>query len=296
MQETKMTGARFLFVTLLNLLITVAEIAGGLVSGSLALLSDAFHNLGDSLSIVLGYVAQRISGKQQNRQRTFGYRRAEILAAFVNGLFLIGVSVVLMVEAARRFMKPEPINGDIMLIVAVIGLLANLISAILMHRGAEESLNIKATYLHVLADALSSIAVIIGGVLIVVFNITWIDPLLTLLVSFYIIYETWPVIHDSISILMQTAPQLDYDAIAADITTIPGVIRVHHIHAWLIDENKVVFSAHVNMQDVMLSEAEQTVAQIRDLLVQKYHLCHVTIQPEVHHGANDALFVNKDRL
>ena len=295
-QEEQMTGMRFLFVTVLNLLITVAEIVGGLLSGSLALLSDAFHNLGDSLSIVLGYVAQRISGKPQNRQRTFGYRRAEILAAFVNGLFLIGVSIVLMVEAARRFAKPEPINGDIMLIVAVIGLAANLLSAVLMHHGSKDSLNIKATYLHVLADALSSVAVIVGGILIVLFDITWVDPLLTLLVSFYIIYETWPVIHETVQIFMQTAPKLDYDQIAADIVEIPGVLRVHHIHAWLIDENKIVFSAHVNMKDVKLSEVEKTVAQISSLLTERYHICHVTIQPEVHHGETDALFVNKDKV
>ncbi|GEK29676.1 cation diffusion facilitator family transporter [Furfurilactobacillus siliginis] len=295
-ENETMTGLRFLFVTTLNLIITVAEIIGGVLSGSLALLSDAFHNLGDSLSIVLGYVAQRIGGRPQNSQQTFGYRRAEILAAFVNGLFLIGVSLVLMFEAAQRFMKPEPINGGIMLTVAVIGLLANVISALLMHHGAKDSLNIRATYLHIMADALSSVAVIVGGIIIVFFNLTWVDPLLTLLVSFYIIYETWPVIRDTVKILMQTAPDLDYDQIAADIKTIPGVIRVHHIHAWQIDENKVVFSAHVNLKDVQLSVAEETVASIKAMLMDKYHICHVTIQPEVHHGETDALFVDKDRL
>ncbi|GKT02739.1 cation diffusion facilitator family transporter [Furfurilactobacillus sp. WILCCON 0119] len=295
-ENEQMTGTRFLFVTVLNVLITIAEIVGGLFSGSLALLSDAFHNLGDSFSIVLGYAAQKISGKPQNKQRTFGYRRAEILAAFVNGLFLMGVSAVLMVEAARRFMNPEPINGGIMLTVAVIGLIANLLSAVLMHHGSKDSLNIKATYLHVLADALSSVAVIIGGILIVLFHISWVDPLLTLLVSLYIIYETWPVIHETVSILMQTAPELDYDQLAADIVAVPGVLRVHHIHAWLIDENKIVFSAHVNMEDVKLSVAEETVAQIRDMLTKKHGICHVTIQPEVHHGEKDALFVDKDAL
>ena len=155
MNKREINGRRFLAVTLLNATITVVEIIGGVVSGSLALLSDAFHNLGDSLSIVMGYVAQTISGRPENSRRTFGYRRAEILSAFLNALFLIVMSIFLIVEAIQRLEKPTHINGRVMLIVAVVGLIANLLSAVLLHEGSHDSLNIKATYLHVLSDSLS---------------------------------------------------------------------------------------------------------------------------------------------
>ena len=151
--EEKITGKRFLAVTLLNVLITIVEIIGGLISGSLALLSDAFHNMGDSFSIVLGYFAQHIGGRPETRKRTYGYRRAEILSALTNSLLLIIIAIFLIGEAIQRLDHPQHINGGIMLIVAIVGLLANLASALLLHSGSHNSLNVKATYLHVLSDA-----------------------------------------------------------------------------------------------------------------------------------------------
>ena len=280
MERPNVSKQRFLIVTLLNVLITVVEIIGGVVSGSLALLSDAFHNLGDSISIVLGYFAQVISGRPENRRRTYGYRRAEILSAMANSIFLIVVSIALIVEAVKRFSHPEHINGRIMLIVAIIGLLANLVSAQLLHSGSHDSLNVKATYLHVLSDALSSIAVIFGGVILMFFNITWLDPTLTILVALYIAKEALPTIkHD----LMQ----------------VPGVVGVHHVHAWTIDEHRIVFSAHLNCHDMMLSEVEKIYLQVEKILNDKYDIKHVTLQAECQRGRDEELFnppVDHDKL
>ena len=285
--DEKVTGKRFLAVTLLNVLITIVEILGGILSGSLALLSDAFHNLGDSLSIVLGYFAQHIGGQPENRQRTYGYQRAEILSALTNSIFLIVISVFLIIEAIKRLEHPQHINGGIMLTVAVIGLLANFISAALLHAGSEDSLNVKATYLH---DALSSVAVIIGGIILTFVNVPWLDPALTIGVALYIAYEAWPIINQTIKILMQSSPDLDYDSIENDLKQIDGVTAVHHVHAWMMDEHRIIFSAHLNCDDLPLSQVERIYSQVEKILHEKYGICHVTIQAEYHRGKDEELF------
>lgn len=294
MHSHKITGQNFLLVTILNLTITVVEILGGLFSGSLALLSDAFHNLGDSFSIVLGYVAQLISRRPESRQRTFGYRRAEILSALTNGIFLIVVAVFLIIEACRRFAHPQHVNGSIMLWVAIVGLVANFASAWLLHRGSHESLNIKATYLHVLSDALASFAVIIGAIILMFVNVEWLDPLLTIAVSLYISYEAWPIITQTIGILMQSAPDLDFIGINEDIVHIPGVTGVHHVHAWQIDEHRIIFSAHINCDNMMLSDVDKIYDEISQLLKNKYGICHITLQAECNRGEGEHLFNTKE--
>ncbi|WP_353989261.1 cation diffusion facilitator family transporter [Pediococcus argentinicus] len=291
--NSQVTGKRFFCVTLLNLVITVAEFLGGIFSGSLALLSDAIHNLGDSAAIVMAYVANRISKRGSNHSKTFGYRRAEILASFLNALFLILISVFLMVEAIKRFSNPEPINGSLMLIVAIIGLLANFVSAGLLSKGSKNNLNIKATYLHVLSDALSSVGVIFGALMIQFFKITWVDPVVTMLVSIYIIWESIPLLKDTTNILMQAGPDLDYKTLDCDMRKVDGVVNVHHIHAWLIDENRIMFSAHINVEDRMLSEIEPIYRQLEELLKTKYHVDHVTLQAEVTRGKESPIFTNK---
>lgn len=288
--EEKVTGKRFFAVTLLNILITIVEIVGGALSGSLALLSDAFHNLGDSLSIVLGYFAQHIGGHPENRQRTYGYRRAEILAALTNGTLLVIISLFLIVEAIKRLQHPQHINGEIMLTVAIIGLLANFVSALLLHAGSKDSLNVKATYLHVLSDALSSVAVIIGGLILTFVNVQWLDPVLTIGVAIYISFEAWPIILQTVKILMQSSPDLDYDAIEHDLKQIDGVTAVHHIHAWMMDEHRIIFSAHLNCDDLPLSQVERIYSQVEQILHEKYGICHVTIQAEYHRGRDEELF------
>lgn len=290
MHSHSVNGARFFWVTFLNILITVVEILGGVFSGSLALLSDAFHNLGDSAAILLGYFAQLIGRHPETERRTYGYRRAEIISALLNSIFLIVISVFLIFEAAKRFSHPQPINGELMLIVAVVGLLANLASAFLLQGGSKDSLNIKATYLHILSDALSSVGVIIGALFIWFTDISWIDPVITILVAIYICYETWPIIHQTLSILMQSSPELDYVCIKKDIKQIDGITGVHHVHAWMIDEHRIIFSVHINLKDMKLSEVEPIYQRIETLLKNKYHICHITIQAEVERGIEETMF------
>lgn len=289
----ELAGAKFFWVTVLNVVITIAEFIGGALSGSLSLISDAFHNAGDSVSIVFSYAASRISKRRQNGRNTFGYKRAEIIAAFLNSIALALICVILIIEALKRISNPEPINGNLMLTIAVIGLAANLLSAFLLNSGSKSSLNMKATYLHILSDALSSVAIIIGGILIDLYNWTLVDPIVTVLVAVYIFYESIPIIRQTCRILMQGAPSLDYDQIKKDLLQIDGVFSVHHVHAWSIDENNVIFSAHVNMHDMKLSEAEPIYSEISKVLKDKYHMCHVTIQAETTRGEHEDIIYDR---
>ncbi len=290
-----MSGNRFFAVTVLNIIITAAEFIGGIFSGSLALISDAFHNLGDSISIVFSYVANKISLRPQNARNTYGYKRADIIAAFLNAIALILICGFLIIEAVKRLSSPSHINGELMLIVAMIGLIANFVSAFLLHGGVKANLNMRATYLHILSDALSSLAIIFGGVLIQLFNWTFIDPVVTILVAIYIGIESWPIIRQTGSILMESAPPINYNEIRRDLEKIDGVVGVHHAHAWLIDEHNVVFSVHVNLEDMMLSDVQPIYSKINKVLKSKYHFCHVTIQAETTRGKGEGIIFNRGK-
>ncbi|WP_281165597.1 cation diffusion facilitator family transporter [Liquorilactobacillus sicerae] len=288
--EDKKTNGRFLAVTLLNALITVFEFVGGILSGSLALLSDAFHNFGDALSVILSYVAHRIGQRLPNSSNTYGYRRIEILTALLNSALLIGVSLFLLIEAIRRFFHPQVVAGGIMFWVALISFLANSLATLLLNRDAKHNLNIRATYLHLLSDALASIGVIISAILIFFFRLYRIDPLMTVIVSIYIAYESWPIIRQTLKILMEGSPILDYDKIKADLLSLPEVTGVHHFHAWQIDENQTVVSLHLNLKDISLSQTEKIYDQVETILKNKYQISHVTIQAECNRGKDEKLF------
>ncbi|EGP5098475.1 cation transporter [Enterococcus faecium] len=269
-------------VVVLNAVITLSEFIGGVASGSLSLVSDAFHNLSDTLAIIFSYGAQKMAQKEANERHTYGYQRLEILSAFINSFILIILSLFLAVEAFKRFNSPEKINSHLMLIVAVIGLLANLFSTLLLRQEADENLNIKSSYLHLLSDTLSSISVIIGAVLIRFFGIYWIDPVITLIISIYILLEAIIVIKKAAAILIQSAPTIDYEKMEQEIKAIEGVKDVHHVHIWQYSEKIIIFDGHIDFEDQLLSEIEKAYPRITSLLKLKYGITHVTIQAETH--------------
>jgi len=285
-----MSGKKIFWVTLLNAAITIAEIIGGVVSGSLALLSDAVHNLSDTVAIALSYFAYRVSIKPKDSKKTFGYKRAEILSAFINASVLLGISLVLLFEAYKRWMSPEKINGILMIIVASIGLLANLLSVFLLEKDSHANLNIKSSYLHLLGDTVSSIGVLAGGAAIELWGVVWIDPLITALISLYIIKETIQVIRKTVDILMQSAAQLDYDAIKRDVEAIDKVKNIHHVHTWMINESTIYFEAHIDMEDMPLSKVEGVYDQIEHYLNEEHNISHVTLQAEVDHCCDKKIF------
>jgi cobalt-zinc-cadmium efflux system protein len=284
-----LSGMKILWVTLLNALITATEIVGGLLSGSLSLLSDAVHNLSDTFAIALSYIANRIAQKPKDAKRTYGYKRAEILAAFVNSSVLMIISTALIVEAIRKFSSPEAIKGSLMIIVASIGLVANLVSVFFLEKDSHENLNIKSSYLHLLGDTVSSVGVLFAGVAIKLWGIVWIDPVVTLLISLYIIKQTWQVIKKTVDILMQSSAVLDYEAIAKDVEAIPEVNNIHHVHSWMVNENTIYFEAHVDMVDMTLCEADVILDRIEHLLKEKYDVTHTTLQAEADKCPNKSL-------
>lgn len=271
-----------LLATLLNVLITVVEIIGGILSNSLALLSDAIHNFSDTLAILLAYVAGKVSKRKSNKRKTFGYKRIEILAAFFNALVLIGISVFLVYEAIIRFSDPEPIKGMLMLVVATAGLIFNLLSVLILRKHSGSSLNIRSAYLHLLGDTLSSFAVIIGGVLIYFFEIYWIDPAITILISIYIIKETWYVFRDSSNILMQATPEgLEIEEIIDELEKIDGIRNIHHIHLWSLSDKEFHFECHADLdEDLRLSDTSPIKTRMEDILRNKYKIGHLTVQFE----------------
>lgn len=282
-------------VVVLNAVITLSEFIGGVASGSLSLVSDAFHNLSDTLAIIFSYGAQKMAQKEANERHTYGYQRLEILSAFINSFILIILSLFLAVEAFKRFNSPEKINSHLMLIVAVIGLLANLFSTLLLRQEADENLNIKSSYLHLLSDTLSSISVIIGAVLIRFFGIYWIDPVITLIISTYILLEAIIVIKKAAAILIQSAPTIDYEKMEQEIKAIEGVKDVHHVHIWQYSEKIIIFDGHIDFEDQLLSEIEKAYPRITSLLKLKYGITHVTIQAETHvKDQKKLIFLNKD--
>jgi len=273
---------KLLFVTLLNLVITVVEIAGGILSNSLALLSDALHNLGDGIAVFIAYLAHRISKRESTTKKTFGYKRIEILAAFINSVILVAISIFLIFEAIKRFSNPAPIKGLIMFLVATVGLLANLLAVFLLRSDSGKNINIRAAYLHLLGDTFSSVVVILGGILIYFFKIFWIDPLITVLISLYILRETYELLKESVDILMQSTPKnLNLDLIKEDIEEFSEVLNIHHIHAWNLNDREIHFEGHLDLsEDLPLSQTEIIREKIEHKLREKYNISHTTLQIE----------------
>ncbi len=274
------SGAKVFWVAIFNLLITITEFIGGILSGSLALVSDAIHNLSDTASIVLSYIGIKLSAKEKNQKKSFGYKRAEIIIAFINSASLMGICVYLIIEAYDRFLNPEAINGNLMIIIALIGFGANLISVFLLEKDSRGSMNIKAAYLHLIGDTLSSVGVVVGGLAIKFWGLTWIDPLITVLVAIYIIFESWKIVKKTVDILMQSSADLDFEAIKKDIEAIENVNNIHHVHSWYSNERTIYFEAHVSICDILISQTKPILDQIKHLLTEKYKVSHITIQFE----------------
>ncbi|WP_291642056.1 cation diffusion facilitator family transporter [Clostridium sp.] len=275
-------GINLLITMILNLVITVAEIIGGLYSGSLSLISDAVHNLSDALSIVVSYFAIKMSQRSNDENKTFGYKRATILAALINSTALIAISIFLFKEAYFKFLTPKEINGAIVVWVALIGLLANTLGAYLLYSGSKGDMNMKSAYLHLLSDALSSIGVVIGGIVIYYFDIFWIDPLLTVLIGLYVLKESIEILKQAINILMQGTPEnIDINEIVEELKEIEAIENVHHIHVWSLNDNTIFFEAHVNLKnDILISETSEIYEKIDHELKEHFGISHITVQLE----------------
>jgi len=265
----------------ITLLMMVAEVIGGLLSNSLALLSDAGHMLTDNLALLLSFFAMTFASLPATDRKTFGFYRLEILAAFVNGIVLVLISLYIIYHAYLRMIHPQPVQGMLMLVIAVIGLIANIIGALFLFKHSHTSLNIRGAYLHIVGDALSSIGVVIGGVIILYTGWYLIDPILSIMISLVIIYGAWSLVKESVNILLESAPaHMNIDTIAAEVAKIEGVREAYHIHLWSITSGVYALSAHVLIDDQLVSDSRALNDRIRKLLSEKFKILHSTIQLE----------------
>jgi len=269
-----------LFITfLVTFLILLGEVIGGYISNSLALLSDAGHMITDVMAILLGLVAFRISRRSPNKKATFGYGRVGLLAALINGISLLGIAIFIFYESYERLVSPPEIKLPVMLSIASIGLAGNLLMALILGHDHED-LNIKSVWLHVLGDTLSSVGVIISGVVIYFTGWTYADPIASVLIGGIIIWGGVRLVRDTVSIFLDLTPKgFDVDMLVKKIIDIPEVVDVHHVHLWPVAHNNVAFTAHVLVNDQTLAEVEETKKRIQVLLSEN-GIDHSTLQIE----------------
>lgn len=279
----QLSGKKLFFSIILNIAITVSQFIGGIISGSLALISDAVHNLSDVISLIISYVANILTNrKQQTSQQTFGYKRAEIVAAFINSASLIVIAVFLAFEAVKRLQNPVELESNIVIVLALLAIFANGFSVLLLKKDAHHNLNMRAAYLHLLSDMLTSVAVLIGGLLMKFYQIYWIDGVLTIIISAYLFFMSWHIFRDSLQILMLFAPKhIKIEEIQNEIIEIDGVKNMHHVHIWQLNDSELHFDAHIEFKkDISLSEFDIKCKEIEKILSEKFDIHHSFLQPE----------------
>lgn len=275
------TEGRLWISIFLNLTITVVEFVGGMISGSLALFSDALHNLNDTSSLGISLVARKVSKKKANEDKTFGYRRAEIIGAFINLITLVIIALFLVKEGIERFYNPQPIDGLVMFIVAIIGLLGNVVTAVLLHRSSRESINIKSAYIHILSDALSSVGVIVAGWLVLQYRLFIVDTILTLIIAGYILWQSYYMLRKTIDILMEGTPtEIQLDEVMLAMQQVAGVLDIHHLHVWRLDEDNILLESHVVIDESDMNKMEQIKASLKELLDKSFEIHHSTLEFE----------------
>ncbi|QXP51085.1 MULTISPECIES: cation diffusion facilitator family transporter [Cellulophaga] len=287
-------GRNLLISILLNIIITVAQVIGGLVSGSLSLLSDALHNFSDVLSLIVSYIATLFAKKEASTNKTFGYKRAEIIAAFVNSASLIIVAIILIKEAVERFFEAQPvIQSNIVIWLSLLGIVANGLSVLLLKKDADSNMNMKSAYLHLLTDMLASVAVLIGGLVMKFYELYWVDALLTLIIAFYLIYVGYDLLKTSTRVLMLFTPNtIEVNKIVEALHKIDTIKNVHHVHIWQLNEDEIHLEAHIDFDtDIRLSEFDAILEKIEEEVFHKFGINHVNIQPEYDKVDNKQIIV-----
>ena len=275
-------GKNLVFSIILNLTITIAQLIGGIISGSLALISDALHNFSDVLSLGFSLVAHNLSHKKATEDQTFGYKRAELVAAFVNALVLIVVALFLMYGAIDRFFNVHIIKPDLVIWLSILGIVVNGGSVLLLQKDAEHNINMKSAYLHLLTDMMASVAVLVGGLLMKYFGWNWVDSILTILIGIYLIVVGYDLLKTSTKMLMLFTPEdIDIKEIINEVHQLSGAGNLHHIHVWHLNDDELHLEAHLDCsEDIKMSEFDDLLHKIEAVLLEKFHINHITIQPE----------------
>jgi len=273
--------ARVFWAVVVNLGLTVVQIIGGILSGSLAMIADAIHNLSDAMSLIIAFFARKIARRPADGGMTFGYGRAEVVAALINYTTLIVIGLYLVYEAVMRFIEPSGVDGWLVVIIASVALVVDVVTALLTYSLSKESVNIRAAFLHNVADALGSVAVIFAGTLIILYDWEIIDPLVTLMIAGYILWMSFSEIGGVIRILMLgTPPDLNADEVLKTVEAIDGVSGVHHLHLWQMQEHQAALDAHLVIDAGRWSDADAIKQTVKDAVKQNFGLAHTTLELE----------------
>lgn len=273
--------ARIGWAIVANMALTLAQIVGGVLSGSLALIADALHNFSDAIALILAFAARKISRRPADAQMSFGYGRVEVVAALINYTTLIVLSVYLIYEGLMRFANPEPINGWMVVWIATIALVIDVVTALLTYSMAKESMNIRAAFIHNLADALGSVAVILAGTMVILYGWLWVDPVVTLLIAFYILWHVKSEFLGVTRVLMLGAPDdVDAQDVIATVRAVKGVADLHHVHLWQMQEHEAAMQAHIAIKAGSWGQADAIKAEIKAQLADQFGIKHSTLEME----------------
>jgi cobalt-zinc-cadmium efflux system protein len=290
-EVSKQTTTRLSLSLFLTLAFVIIEAAAGIFANSLALLTDAAHNLTDVIALGLTWFAVRITSQPANAQKTYGYHRAGILVALLNSTTLVLISLGIFYEAYQRFLNPPDVQSGVLISVGLIAVVVNLVTALLVHRGSQHDLNLRSAFVHLMGDVLSTVGAVIAGVIIYFTNANWLDPFVSVLIGFLILYNAWGILRDAIDILLEATPRdVDVHALVKDIAQVDGVLGVHDIHVWSLTQSLRTMSAHILTDDLHISAGADIQHQINDMLNHRYNIAHATLQLECVECAPDSLY------
>lgn len=271
----------------------IVEIFAGIFGNSLALLTDAAHNFTDMIALGLSWYALRLATQPANAGKTFGYHRAGILVALVNSTTLVLIALGIFYEAWHRLGSPSEVNAPILIGVGIIAFIINAGTALLVKKGSEHDLNLRSTFLHLMGDVLSTIGAIIAGVIIYFTKANWLDPLVSVLIGFLILYNAWGILRDAMDILLESTPRdVDMKTMVDDLVKVDGVLGVHDLHVWSLTQSLRTMSAHILTEDISISDGANIQRKLNEILYHRYNVGHATLQLECVGCDPDSLYCN----
>ena len=290
-EAAKQTTSRLSLSLFLTLAFVFIEAGAGYFANSLALLTDAAHNLTDVIALGLSWFAIRLTSQPANARQTYGYHRAGILVALLNSTTLVLIAIGIFYEAYHRFISPPDVQSGILIGVGLIAVVINLVTALLVHRGSESDLNLRSAFVHLIGDVISTIGAVIAGVIIYFTNANWLDPLVSVLIGFLILYNAWGILRETIDILLESTPRdVDIKKMVSDIAKLDGVLGVHDLHVWSLTQNLRTMSAHILTRDITVSAGAEIQTEINELVYHHYNIAHATLQLECVDCDPDSLY------
>ncbi|MBN2119321.1 MAG: cation transporter [Anaerolineales bacterium] len=287
----RQTTQRLSLSLVLTLGFVVLEAGAGIFANSLALLTDAAHNLTDVIALGLTWFAVRVTAQPANARKTYGYHRAGILVALLNSTTLVLISLGIFYEAYRRFLTPREVESGILIGVGLVAVVINLVTALLVRRGSQTDLNLRSAFIHLMGDVLSTVGAVIAGVIIYFTNANWLDPLVSVLIGFLILYNAWGILRDAVDILLEATPRdVNLKKLVDDIIQVEGVLGIHDIHVWSLTQSLRTMSAHILTDDLHISAGAQIRRGVSEILRQRYNIVHATLQLECVDCFPDSLY------